>query len=107
MKRAFVLILVAVAVILLLRMKEPPPTAPINGAKQDEHPVERSSTVDIDAVREDVRILHGAVMNFLLAVKEPYRPPLGINEDFAKALSGGNKYGDVYIATNDPSLPCW
>lgn len=53
---------------------------------------------------DDVRILHAMVGDFLIAVKEPYRPPLGINEDFAKALTGGNRYGDVFLATNHPSL---
>jgi len=57
-----------------------------------------------DSAADDVRILDELVVSFLTAVKDPYRPPLGINEDFARALTGGNRYGDVFIASNHPSI---
>jgi hypothetical protein len=40
-------------------------------------------------------------MNFLTIVKDPYRPPLGDNEDITKAMTGGNRYENVSIPTND------
>ncbi len=53
---------------------------------------------------DDVRELHQAVGNFLTLVKDPYRPPVGDNEDIARALSGGNRLGEIFIATNDARL---
>lgn len=53
---------------------------------------------------DDVRILHFLAINFLTAVKEPYRPPLGLNEDFVKAFTGGNRYGDEFISDKHPTI---
>jgi hypothetical protein len=51
-----------------------------------------------------VRRVHALIGSFLTAVKEPYRPPLGDNRDVVRALTGGNRYGDVFLATNDPAI---
>lgn len=63
-----------------------------------------NAPVKVADVQKDVQELRSIVANFLTAVKEPYRPPLGINEDFARALSGGNRYGDVFLPNGHPSL---
>ena len=52
----------------------------------------------------EVHRLRLALGNFLLAVKDPYRPPLGDNRDITRALTGGNRRGLVLVPTNDPSL---
>lgn len=53
---------------------------------------------------EELRELHGSILLMLTALKDPYRPPLGINEEFARALTGGNRRGDLFLATNHPAL---
>ena len=63
-----------------------------------------ASAMLTEGVERDLRELQQRVGLFLTSVKEPYRPPLGINEDVAKALTGGNRYGEVVLPTNHPSL---
>lgn len=53
---------------------------------------------------EELRELHGSIRLMLTALKDPHRPPLGINEEFARALTGGNRRGDVFLTTNHPAL---
>jgi hypothetical protein len=57
-----------------------------------------------DAASSEVQRLHLALGNFLLAVKDPYRPPLGDNRDIARALAGGNRRGLVLVPTNDSAF---
>lgn len=52
----------------------------------------------------EVLRLRAALGNFLLAVKDPYRPPLGDNRDIAAALAGRNRLGLIFVPTNDPAL---
>ena len=112
MKRLAVLALILVAAIWWWHLQ-----APVSPAPADETVAlipERDELNDMPLVMElndpsgaaadDVRILHAMVLDFLTAVKEPYRPPLGINEDFARALTGGNRFGDVFIASNHPAV---
>jgi hypothetical protein len=58
---------------------------------------------DIDP-KNEIRMIQDMLTSFLLAVKAPYRPPLGDNRDIVKALTGGNRRGDVFLATNHPSI---
>jgi hypothetical protein len=53
---------------------------------------------------DDVRILHYMTLNFITAVKEPNQPPLGMNEDFVKAFTGQNRYGDVFIPADHEAI---
>jgi len=103
MKKTALILFVLLAVAFYTLRKTPPPLP--------EPPVVAEPLAVITEINDpqgtaadDVRILKEMVANFLSAVKEPYRPPLGINEDFAKAFTGGNRYGDVFLATNHPSL---
>ena len=57
-----------------------------------------------NSAARDVEVMHGLVQQFLIAVKEPHRPPLGINEDFAKALTGDNGAGLVALPGNHPAF---
>ena len=54
--------------------------------------------------RRDIEVLHGMVGQLLLAVKEPNRPPLGINEDFARALTGANRLHLAVIPPGHPAI---
>jgi len=74
-------------------------------------PVERATTsvlVELNdpegTVADDVRILRYMTLNFITAVKEPYQPPLGANEDFVKAFTGQNRYGDVFIPADHHAI---
>ena len=89
-----------IALVLLARvvMKQPVPVQP------EVEPAVIDPVDEISGAAAEVRAVHTLVVNFLTAVKEPYRPPLGDNEDLVRALTGGNRYGDVFLATNDPSL---
>jgi len=105
----FVLILLACAAVLMVfysglhqKLKEAPSTPSI--LPTESIPIITDLHDPRGTEKDDVRILHEMVGSFLEAVKEPYRPPLGINEDFAKALTGGNRYGDVFLATNHPAM---
>jgi len=105
MNRVLIILLVAVAVVLLFRMRHTPMTVETPVELPEEPPPLITELHDPrGTASDDVRILHAMVGSFLTAVKEPYRPPLGINEDFARAFTGGNRYGDVFLATNHPSL---
>lgn len=109
MKRAILIVLIAAAVLIIYFTRLPPPLveqtplAPDAPAATPEFVISEINDPRGTAA-DDVRILHEMVANFLAAVKEPYRPPLGINEDFAKAFTGGNRYGDIFLATNHPAL---
>ena len=89
-----------IALVLLARvaMKQPVPVQP------EVEPAVIDPVDEISGAAAEVRAVHTLVDNFLTAVKEPYRPPLGDNEDLVRALTGGNRYGDVFLATNDPHL---
>lgn len=99
MKKRVWLLLVVIAFILILRLRVKRDVPASSGV---EHVV--AETPAEVTVIEDVKSVHALVGTFLTAVKEPYRPPLGDNEDIVKALAGGNRYGDVLIATNDPAI---
>ena len=89
-----------IALVLLARvaMKQPVPV------RSEVEPAVPEPVDEISGAAAEVRAVHTLVDNFLTAVKEPYRPPLGDNEDLVCALTGGNRYGDVFLATNDPHL---
>jgi hypothetical protein len=55
------------------------------------------------SAERDVEVLHGLVSQFLLLVKEPNRPPLGINEDFAKAFGGDNPAALIALPSTHPA----
>ena len=55
-------------------------------------------------VQRDVEVLRGMVGQLLLVVKEPHRPPLGINEDFARALTGANQANRIIIPPGHPAV---
>jgi len=93
----FVVFLIALILIVRLQVERGVPARSDTGQ-------EGVVMSDTNAAINEVKAVHTLIVNFLTAVKEPYRPPLGDNEDFVKALTGGNRYGDVYIATNDPSI---
>lgn len=94
-----VVVLVALAVLaFLLPDKPPPPAEPLPSA-----PMVTDEAVPVMADAEAaIRHMHELVGGMLTAMKDPNRPPLGDNQDIATALRGGNKYGDVWLATNDP-----
>ncbi len=97
-KRVWLLLVVIVFILFLcLQVKHDVP------ASSDIEQVVAEMPTEIPAIKE-VKSVHALVVNFLTAVKEPYRPPLGDNEDVVQALTGGNRYGDVFIATNDPAV---
>ncbi len=105
MSRAFprlllVLLLIALALFLLMFVPRrqtlvsapPPATQPASTP-----PLQHSASSEVHRLRL-------ALGNFLLAVKDPYRPPLGDNRDIARALAGGNRRGLVLVPTNDPAF---
>ena len=55
-------------------------------------------------MQRDVEVLRGMVGQLLLVVKEPHRPPLGINEDFARALTGANQANRIIIPPGHPAV---
>ena len=91
-------VLIALVLMWRVAMKQPVPVQP------EVEPAVIDPVDEISGAAAEVRAVHTLVVNFLTAVKEPYRPPLGDNEDLVRALTGGNRYGDVFLATNDPSL---
>lgn len=56
------------------------------------------------AARADIREIAGRLSGFLLVLKDPYRPPLGDNEDITRALTGGNRRGFAAFADDDPRI---
>ena len=96
------LVIVILIVILIVIPRSHPPS-PVLAA-----PVAITGAVALDpqlaAASSEVRRLHLALGNFLLAVKDPYRPPLGDNRDIARALAGGNRRGLVLVPTNDSAF---
>jgi hypothetical protein len=90
-------IVLAIAIVIVVRLR-PLPHSPISPSTQDATPTAEPPG---PSPEEDVRALHQLVGNFLTAVKDPYRPPLGDNEDLARAMMGGNRYGHVFVPTND------
>jgi hypothetical protein len=95
-----VLLLIALALFLLMFVPRrqtlvsapPPATQPASTP-----PLQHSASSEVHRLRL-------ALGNFLLAVKDPYRPPLGDNRDIARALAGGNRRGLVLVPTNDPAF---
>lgn len=53
---------------------------------------------------QDLEILHSLIQEFIEIVKEPNRPPLGLNEDVVKALTGQNRMQLATIPTNHPAI---
>lgn len=108
MKRPFVILLVLVVVILIVLVIVIPPnsSSPSPASSQHSTPpsLQHSASLPQHAASSEVRRLHLALGNFLLAVKDPYRPPLGDNRDITRALTGGNRRGLVLVTTNDPAL---
>jgi hypothetical protein len=94
------LLLFALALFLL------PFCARHKGNEREEPPAVPHTTTQLRqySASNDVQRLRLALGNFLLAVKDPYRPPLGDNRDITRALTGGNRRGLALVPTNDPAL---
>lgn len=102
-------VIVLVVVLLVAITRTPSPSGP--PAPEPPPPTAQSlpaAATPVSASPADataaVRRVHALIGAFLVAVKEPYRPPLGDNRDAVRALTGGNRYGDVFLASNDPAL---
>ena len=97
---ALVILILIVILIVIPRPHPPPPVvavpAVITGAIAPDPQLASASS--------EVHRLRLALGNFLLAVKDPYRPPLGDNRDIARALAGGNRRGLVLVPTNDSAF---
>ena len=78
--------------------------APASSQHSTPPSLQHSASLPQHTASSEVRRLHLALGNFLLAVKDPYRPPLGDNHDITRALTGGNRRGLVLVTTNDPAL---
>lgn len=52
----------------------------------------------------DLEIVSELVRQTLLSLKEPYRPPLGLNEDFTRMLTGGNRLALAALPKNHPAI---
>ena len=94
------LLLIALALFLLTfvprrqtQVSAPPPVTQASSTP----PLQHSASSEVQRLRL-------ALGNFLLAVKDPYRPPLGDNRDIARALAGGNRRGLVLVPTNDSAF---
>lgn len=103
-RRILPLVAVAVVVAGLLFLFEAEREVPPRTGDQAPQPVEVAVDEETASALAEVRRVHALLVNFHTAVKEPYRPPLGDNRDVVRALTGGNRYGDVLLATNDPAL---
>ncbi|HMO05081.1 MAG TPA: hypothetical protein PKC67_10260 [Kiritimatiellia bacterium] len=108
MKRAAVIAAILLAFALAWRAgvgrtsaSAPDPSDP---AARTDLPAEAPVVADPSDPAAAVRQVHATIGAFLVAVKEPYRPPLGDNRDLVRALTGGNRYGDVFLASNHPAL---
>lgn len=63
----------------------------------------RHLNADTNAPQRDVQVLHDLVRRMLFILKERQRPPLGINEDFARVMTGGNRGRVVIIPPSHPA----
>lgn len=113
MKRIVGIVLLLIVLLVVMRVRSPTspiPQHPIPPSPTPQLPVSSSSPplqnfiTPSTSPSSDLRLLHTALGNFLFAVKDPYRPPLGDNRDIARALTGHNRRGLVFVPTNDPSL---
>jgi len=78
--------------------------APNSTLPHDGSPLARELNAAGGTAQRDVEVLHGMIGQLLLAVKEPHRPPLGMNEDFARALTGANKSHLAVIPPGHPAI---
>jgi hypothetical protein len=119
----FLLAIAAVAIAWLLlrplkpRDRESPPAAapavPVNPPAllaarvgTADHPLqswERLLAVD-GTPSEDLAALAGITTNYLQSVPPLRRPPLGFNEDFARALVDRDALGEAALPANHPAL---
>jgi hypothetical protein len=53
---------------------------------------------------DDLVVLHEIIGQFITSVKEPYRRPIGLNEDLAAALRGENPQRLVFIPAGHPAF---
>ena len=67
------------------------------------HP-ELFETLSIDVVDASIERVQTLISGMLVAMKEPYRPPMGDNHDISRALLGHNRYGDVWMNPDDSLL---
>lgn len=95
MKTALALVVLVGLAALALFLRRREPEVAIAPVAVDSAPVHAQAVVAIRRVQT-------MVDGMLSAMKDPHRPPLGDNHDIAHALRGGNKYGDVWLDTNDP-----
>ena len=54
------------------------------------------------AASNETQVLHASLVAFLLAVKDPYRPPLGDNADITRALAGENRFRRSFLGEGSP-----
>ncbi len=80
------------------------PDAPRSTLPTPGSPHARELNAPGGTAQRDVEVLRGMVGQLLLVVKEPNRPPLGINEDFARALTGANKANLIVIPPGHPAV---
>ena len=93
---------------------EPPPPSPapispttpetINTGSIEGVPLATQLNAPNNTVEQDVQVMQGLVNILLTTVKEPYRPPLGDNNDVTKAMTGQNRMHKVFISTNHPAV---
>ena len=101
---AIALVLV-IALVLALRSPAAHASAPLSATSRSTlSSSSPSSNESLSAASSDVRRLHLVLGNFLLAVKDPYRPPLGDNRDITRALTGANRRGLVMVKGDDAGI---
>jgi hypothetical protein len=112
MRRAAAILLVLGALVglwLLIRRDRIAPTAgqtplPATGRVAIAAVPAPSLTNETADAQRAVRELHERIAGFLLAVKDPYRPPLGDNRDITRALTGRNRRGLAMVASNEMTI---
>ncbi len=53
---------------------------------------------------DDLRIVDGALRNYLESVRGADAPPLGFNEEIVRALAGANPLGVAFIPPQHPAI---
>lgn len=102
MKRTSLILLLLVLIIVIVIFRSHP--SPSVAAASVPDPAATPPDPHLAAASNDLHRLRLTLGNFLLAVKDPYRPPLGDNRDITRALTGGNRRGLALVPTNDTAF---